>query len=223
MSATALPALPRQRHSRTLIMLSVWFGIVAFLGYRGAFVTETGELPLLLFGSGVFVLVLFALGYRTSLAFRDYVLGLDKRLLILLHSWRTLGLGFVLVYSVGALPALFAFPAGIGDAVAAIWATFLAYSMLVKKSAVSNRQILTWNTFGLVDFVIALGLGVLTRTDAVFSGMTDVSGDVLMTFPFVIVPAFLVQFFTLTHIIIYLQIRNERQEGVTLSREGAEK
>lgn len=210
MSSASMTALPPRRHSMTLIILAVWFSVAAYFGYRGAFITEAGEPPLLLLGSGAFVLILFALVYRTSSAFREYVLSLDKRFLILLHSWRMLGVGFVMVYSVGALPALFALPAGIGDAITAVWAMLLAYFMLVKKSTVNKRQILAWNTFGLLDFVIVVGLGVSTQTDAVLYGMSEVSSDVLATFPFVIVPAFLVQVFILTHIIIYLQLLNER-------------
>ncbi len=198
------------RHGKTLAFLAIWFVIVAYFGYRGGFVPPEGGLPLVLLGLGTTVLVVFTLAYRSLSIFRAYVLSLDKRFLILIHSWRMLGMGFFLVYYVGALPAVFAIPSAFGDAITAVWATILAYGLLVKKSNFSNQQIIAWNSFGLADFVMAMSLGVMVRTGGELSSFVNVSSDVLLTFPFVIIPAFLVQVFILTHIIIFLQLRNKR-------------
>lgn len=129
----------------------------------------------------------------------------------MLHSWRTLGVGFILLYYVSELPALFSFLAGFGDALVAIGAVFLAYAMFTNKNGVSKKTVWRWNTFGLLDFVVAISIGVLTRTDAILFQTNGVSSDLMAQFPFVLVPAFLVQIFTLTHIIIYLQLKNKYQ------------
>ena len=210
MTTTTAPLLPVQRsqHFALGLLLLGWFGLILGLSLNDTFIPPAGEPPLNLLLSGLATLSLFALAYRTLPAFRAYVLGLDMRLLILLHSWRTLGLGFVMLYMVGQLPMLFAFLAGFGDALAAVGAILLGYLLFTSPSGVSVKLISRWNTFGLVDFIIAVSVGVLTQTNGLLASNTGVDSDLMTAFPFVIIPAFLVQVFTLTHIIIYLQLKN---------------
>lgn len=196
----------------TLPTIITWLLLIVGLSLNQFFITEQGEPPFNLLMTGVLSIGLFFAAYFRMSQFRDYVLNLDMRLLILLHSWRTLGLGFVMLYFVDELPALFAFPAGIGDALVALAAAFLAYKMFTNRSAVSKKRIWRWNTFALLDLIIAVSLGILTRTDALLFTAGGVSSDLMTAFPYVLIPAFLVQLFTLTHIIIYLQLKNNFQD-----------
>ena len=84
----------RSQHITIGLILLAWFGIVLGLSLNGTFIPPAGEPPLNLLVSGLVTLSLFALAYCILPAFRAYVLGLDMRLLILLHGWRMLGLGF---------------------------------------------------------------------------------------------------------------------------------
>ena len=210
MTTTTAPLSPAQRnkHFTHGLVLLAWFGLILGLSLRGSFIPLAGETPVVLLLSGLATLSLFALAYRTLPAFRTYVLGLDMRLLIMLHSWRMLGLGFVMLYMVDQLPMSFAFLAGFGDALAAVGAIVLAYLLFTNRSGVSKKLISRWNTFGLVDFIIAVSIGVMTQTNGLLASNTGVDSDLMTAFPFVIIPAFLVQVFTLTHIIIYLQLGN---------------
>jgi hypothetical protein len=198
----------RSQHITIGLILLAWFGIVLGLSLTNAFLPPAGEPPLNLLLSGLVTLSLFALAYRSLPAFRAYVLGLDMRLLILLHGWRMLGLGFVMLYMVDQLPMLFAFLAGFGDAIAAVGAILLGYLLFTSRSGVSVKLISRWNTFGLLDFIIAVSVGVLTQQNGLLASNTGVDSDLMTAFPFAIIPAFLVQVLTLTHIIIYLQLRN---------------
>jgi len=119
-----------------------------------------------------------------------------------------LGMGFVMLYLFDQLPALFAYLAGFGDAITAIVAIFLAYALFIKQQGVSKNSISRWNTFGMLDFIIAVSVGILTRTDGILAPISGVNSDLMTIFPFVIMPGFLVQVFALTHIIIYLQLKN---------------
>lgn len=210
MTTTTLTLPSEQRHCTLTVglILLAWFGIILGLSLSSTFIPPAGKPPLILLLSGLVALSLFALAYRTLPAFRAYVLSLDMRLLILIHGWRTLGLGFVMLYMVNQLPMLFTFLAGFGDAIAAVGAILLGYLLFTSRSGVSKKLISRWNTFGLVDFVIAVSVSVLTQTNGLLASNTGVDSDLMTAFPFVIIPAFLVQVFTLTHIIIYLQLKN---------------
>lgn len=191
--------------------LLAWFSLITLLSLNQFFLSEPGEPPVNLLFTAVISVGIFFIAYWQIIQFRDFVLNIDMRLLIILHSWRTLGLGFIMLYSIGELPALFAFLAGFGDAIVAVGAVFLTYAMFTRKEGVSKKWVKRWNTFGLLDFVIAVSIGVLQRTDAILFQANGINSDLLSQFPFVLIPGFLVQMFTLTHIIIYLQLKNKHQ------------
>ncbi|GMR16055.1 MAG: hypothetical protein BMS9Abin31_0359 [Gammaproteobacteria bacterium] len=198
------------------VTLLLWFLLILGLSMKQFFITEQGVPPFNLLMTGGISLSAFFIAYWLIPQFRDYVLNIDMRLLILLHSWRTLGLGFIMLYYVGELPALFSFLAGFGDAIVAFSAVFLTYAMFTNKKGVSKKTVWRWNTFGLLDFIIAVGIGVLTRTDAILFQSNGISSDLMTQFPLALVPAFLVQIFTLSHIIIYLQLKNKHQNRNTI-------
>lgn len=205
-------ALKQNHQAEILPTLLTWFLLIVGLSLNQFFITAQGEAPLNLLMTGAISIGLFYLAYFKMPQFRTYVLNIDMRLLIMLHSWRTLGLGFILLYYVGELPALFAFPAGIGDAMVAVGAVFLTYSLFTNKNGVSKKLIWRWNTFATLDFIVAVSLGVLTRTDALLFQANAASSDLMTAFPFVLIPAFLVQMFAITHIIIYLQLMNNYKD-----------
>ena len=97
MTTTTAPLSPVQRnqHFALGLLLLGWFGLILGLSLNDTFIPPAEEPPLNLLLSGLVTLSLFALAYRTLPVFRAYVLGLDMRLLILLHSWRMLGLQWV--------------------------------------------------------------------------------------------------------------------------------
>ena len=208
-------------HTYVALLLFIWFMLVTTLGYSGFFIPDVvGQPPVMLLISGIVTLTAFTLAYRYLGAFRDYVLNLDMRLLIMLHGWRTLGLGFVMLYIIGQLPALFALFAGFGDAIAAVWAIIIAYLLFTRSEGISKKAILRWNHFGLIDFILALSLGVLSQSNGLLQLTESVDSDLMVTFPFVIIPGFLVQILVITHIIIYLQLRKnwKNQDVIKLNQ-----
>ena len=211
LSSITAPNASRVGHSLLGLILVTWFSVITVLALDGFFLTAPGEPPLNILLSGASSLFIFVLVYNLAPGVRQYLLGLDMRMLILLHSWRMLGMGFVMLYAVDQLPMSFAYLAGFGDAIAAIGAVILAYLLLTNSKRVSNKWIFRWNTFGVLDFVIAVSVGVMTRQGALLESTSGLNSDLMAQFPFVIVPAFLVQVFLLTHIIIYLQLRKRKK------------
>jgi len=208
---------PNTKHTKISVIILIWFSLILALSLNHSFIPAKGELPVNILLSAAISVGLFILAYWRLPIFRDYVLNIDMRLLIMLHSWRMLGMGFIMLYLFDKLPPLFAFLAGFGDAATAIAAVFLAYALFTERQGVSKKLIWRWNTFGLLDFIIAVSIGILTQTDAVLHASNGVSSDLMVAFPFVLIPGFLVQLFTITHIIIYLQLHNNHQEHKFIS------
>lgn len=209
--------IKHNKHSYRLPMiLLAWFLLIVGLSINQFFIPEQGIPPFNLLSTGAISLSLFFLAYWKLPQFREYIFNIDMRLLIMLHSWRTLGLSFIFLYYVEKLPTLFSFLAGFGDAIVAVSAVFLAYRMFTNKNGTAKKTIKAWNTFGIIDFIIAVSIGVLTQTDAFLYNVNGVNSDLMTQFPFVLVPAFLVQLFMLTHIIIYLQLKNKYSSNSTI-------
>ncbi len=212
-STVSSPALSRRAHRRTAVLLLGWFSLVTMLALNGFFVPVDSGPPLNLLLSGALVLGLFAIAWFLSPTFRVYVLDLDLRLLVLVHSLRMLGLGFVMLYLVGQLPMSFALLAGIGDALTALGAVLLVWLAIRGNGEMDRQWLMRWNSFGLLDFIVALSVGVLTRKGALLAPADGLNSDIMLQFPLVIIPAFLVQLLTLTHVIIYLQLRRNTDSG----------
>ena len=198
----------REQHITIASTLLVWFLLILALGHNQSFVPEQGTPPLNIILSGIITVSLFFLAYWSMPEFKNYVLKIDMRFLIMLHSWRMLGMGFIMLYMFDKLPPLFAYLAGIGDAVTAVAAVFLAYALFTKTHGVSKKLVWRWNTFGIVDFIIAVTVGILSQTDGVLYTANGADADIMVQFPLVLIPGFLVQVFTITHLIIYLQLSN---------------
>lgn len=169
------------------------------------FVTAPGSVPWPTIAAALAPVSIYLFAYNINGSFRDFVLGFDQRILILLHSWRVIGFGFVFLYFYDILPGLFALPAGIGDSVAAILALSLGISMFLGHK-VSRNRILLWNYFGLIDFVIAVTAGVMTGA----LGLTDISSRAMGYFPLAVIPGFFVPAYVITHIIIFQQLKNKQ-------------
>jgi hypothetical protein len=189
-----------------LLLCTGWFLSVFAAALSGGFNAPAGERPIAIMAAIMLPIIVFSLLYMGIRPFRHWALGLDMRHLILLHSWRMVGMGFVFLYFQDRLPALFALPAGLGDAMAAAGAIFLVIAMYERASLVTNRRILTWNTFGLVDFIAAVSLGVMTRAGDVLHINGAVDSNIMGTFPLALIPAFAVPFYIITHLIIYAQL-----------------
>ena len=202
----ALREVPQPNHVATLIVVLAWFAGVFILASNNIFNAPVGQPPINILLSLVIPVIAFSITYSASKRFKNYVLSIDMRHLILLHSWRMLGFGFVFLYFYDILPALFAVPAGIGDAMAATFAVLLAIAMYQNKT-ISKKWIYRWNTFGLLDFIIAVSVGIISRTGNIGQLEGHVASDAMGVLPLVMIPTFIVPFYILTHIIIFMQLR----------------
>jgi hypothetical protein len=177
--------------------LTLWFAAAVVLAVDGRLAGPL--LPLFTFGPPVAAVI----AYRVSPRVRGFVGRLDLRGLVALHATRTVGIGFVLLWAYGVLPGVFAWPAGVGDAVAAMTAVGIVLWWLGGGS-VSRRTLVWWNTFGLADFLTAVAVGTLARSTALGGAA---NADAMASLPLVLFPAFVVPLFALTHLAVLVKVR----------------
>ena len=132
-------------------------------------------------------------------------------MLTAVQAWRVLGGTFLYLYGLGLLPALFAFPAGVGDVAVGVAAVLVLRAMLHEHPN-WRRRVLLLNLGGLLDFVGAIGTGVLTSNSVlgIFAPATPMASMGLL--PLSLIPTFLVPLWTIAHIASLLQLRHARQQ-----------
>jgi len=201
------------RHSSMMMLLTligaIWLLVTVVGGTAGVFESGPGRPPLALLAAIVVPPALFLVAYRVSRTFRRFVLDLDLRLLTAVQTWRVIGGMFLFLYALNLRPALFAFPAGLGDVAVGVAAVFVLRAMIDGHSNWRRRVVLL-NLGGLLDFVGAIGTGVLTSNSSLglFAPATPMASMGMM--PLSLIPSFLVPLWTIVHFASLLQLRQPR-------------
>lgn len=147
----------------------------------------------------------FVAAYRLSGSFRTFADRLSLTLLVGSHLWRLVGVGFLIAWLTGDLPAGFAIPEGLGDIAAAAGALALLPSLV--KGTVSRRWLLAWNVFGFVDLISAITMGILYSNSPLgILGPGTVTTALMVTFPVSVIPTFFVPLFLLLHALTFRRI-----------------
>jgi hypothetical protein len=145
-------------------------------------------------------IVVFAVWFAASRAFREFVLSLNPRVLTALQVWRIVGFIFVLLEAHRMLPAMFAWPAGYGDMFIGTTASLVAWQLADPKH---RGAFISWQLLGILDLVVAVGSGTTAR-------LVDPNGVSMLpmtVLPLSIVPTFLVPLFVIFHVICIAQAR----------------
>ena len=205
--------------SVVFVALAVWFGLVFFLASQGAFVGSVGSPPPPIFFGVAIPLALFFSLYFGLKSFRNFILGADLRFVAAIEAWRWGGLGFLSLYANGILPGLFALPAGLGDMAIGFSAPWIVLSLVRNPLFAASRRFVIWNILGIVDFVVAVSMGVLSS--GLFHGINGLNGNVTTSamnrLPLVIIPAFAVPLFTMLHLTALFQARRLARSGKSIS------
>jgi hypothetical protein len=133
--------------------------------------------------------------------------------LVALQVYRVLGSTFLIGWVYGAVPGVFALPAGIGDVLTGLLAVPVAIS-LTSGSRQGRSAAVAWNVFGLVDFAIALSIGIAISLHLIETGFASATGG---NYPTVLIPAFAVPSSILLHALslrqLYRRSKAERGRG----------
>ena len=122
------------------------------------------------------------------------------------HALRALfGIFFLAFYEMGALPTAFALDGGYGDIAAGVLGGLAAFLIVLgARPAVTRTALAVLSTVGLLDFAIVLFLGLT---------ILDSNAPFAAFYPFLLIPAFVVPLFMLTHIyVLRAMVRDFRSQ-----------
>jgi hypothetical protein len=176
-------------------MLSVWAVVATTLAYRGVFEPQAVESFPPVGVNLVVVLSVLFLGLATSVSLRRLLTRQSD--LIRLHVWRLVGIVFLLLMVRGQVPALWALPAGVGDILIGVTAPWVASDVETRHG---RRRAMIWNLFGMVDLIVAVGLGVMTSPGPTQVFQIAPTSELMAHFPLALVPTFLVPLAFVLHV-----------------------
>jgi hypothetical protein len=201
-----------RRQGPMLTLLAGWFAFVFTLAAAGSFERPPGEPPLPTMIAVTLPILGFFLLYATHSRFRQYILSLDLRFLTIVHAWRTVGFAFIVLHMRDALPGLFAWPAGLGDIAVAVTAPAITFALIKSPAFATSRRFIWWHVLGLVDFVVAVGTGVLSSGAFPALYQPAITTGPMGEMPLILIPAFFVPAFAITHFAALLKARHLRRE-----------
>jgi len=140
------------------VLLGGWYIATVVIAGHGWYDTRPGQVPWLPIAAAGSLGALLALTRVPVVARALSAPGMARRL-VLPHAFRVTGVFFLLYLALGHLPALFAWPAGLGDIAAGIAAVLVALRLA---QGTGRRAGLWFNAYGLTDLAVGITLGVLT-------------------------------------------------------------
>ena len=181
-------------------VLGGWLVISGMLARAGVYRQAPGDgvpwLPVAFAG----FLVILLLATRIPLISRILADPGAPACLILPHTLRVVGVAFLIVMAQGHLPAIFAVPAGLGDIAIGVSAPFVARRLA---RGAGRTEALRFHVLGLVDLVVAVGIGFL------LFGLVEVtpSTEPLTLLPLALIPTVAVPLAVALHLVSLRQLR----------------
>ena len=182
------------------ILIPAWFLIAFSASALDVFKNDAQRIGGAVAIAAATPMLLFAVAFAGSASFRRFTLSLDPQLLTLVQSWRFLGFVFVLLQARNLLPAIFALPAGYGDMAIGLTATYVALKL---GSPQHRSSFIAWQVLGIVDLVMAVGLGTTAR----ILSPAGASTARMTVLPLSLVPTFIVPLLLMFHVICIAQAR----------------
>jgi hypothetical protein len=207
--AVALPALWYTRAPGGWALLAahiLWFAAVVVLAASGALIWRV-DLGAPVFGLAIVVpiILLLLLASRVPVV-RHALASIPLPVLIAVHAIRILGLLFLLLLAAGRASAPFAPIAGCGDIITGATALPVAFA-LARRGAGARGLVSLWNSFGLLDLMVASSLGMTSAPGSPIQLFFDPPGSATMaTLPWAIIPVFLVPQLIVGHLAVYRRL-----------------
>lgn len=188
--------------SRPVLFTSViWLGAAVLLGVTGVFAALRPPAPQVL----VLVLTIVAIGVSTTVPrIRNWIDSLSLRALLSIHLLRFVGISFLVLAARGLMSPVFADRAGWGDITAAVGAGLLILSG-IPRTTIHRWAYLAWNTFGVLDLIVAVSTATLVVLRGAEPGM-----EPLTRLPLIIVPVLAVPFLFAGHVAVYRRLLSNR-------------
>ncbi|MFZ1632832.1 MAG: hypothetical protein WAT43_03100 [Chitinophagales bacterium] len=181
----------------------LYYLYVALMSYTGIFQVNTLPPKILWFTAIPLAIFYFMFVFRTKIFWR-VLENVQLSALVRLHTFRFVGIFFILGWQFGILPKSFALIGGLGDIFVALTAIFVA-RMIDKKAPNFKKITLVWNIIGFWDIISVLASAVIVTKQAI---ETNTTGILEMTkFPFALIPSFAPATIIFLHICIFKKLK----------------
>jgi hypothetical protein len=203
---SGLPPASRQKvRIATGLFLGAWLGAALLLAPAPDTLLTSDRLSLTPLVPVFVLLPLFLalLAIGLSPAVRRTVAAASVPALIGVQLYRSIGVVFVILLAQGQLPAHFALPAGWGDIAVGLSAPLVALA-LARGLARSRTVAAGWSVFGLLDLVVAVGMGSGYLAPFLMPelGARVPPAAAMGVFPMILVPTFAVPVSVLLHLLV---------------------
>ncbi len=190
-------------------LFGVWYAGTAELAERDilmppATFTDPPVVMMFLLGGAA---VVWALGALTPLG-RRILAGADQTSFMAFQIPRMMGGVFLIGWLAGVIPWEFAIPAGLGD----MWAGYAALQArraLQRQDARAGALVYRANVIGLLDFVVAVGTGVLT-SEGFLHLLSKDAPNIINHAPMALFPAYFVPIFLAVHLFSIGHMRSNK-------------
>ena len=213
--ALAEASWPRTERLRALTISAVillgWLAIALGLSGAGFYHVAQSGIPTIQYGLFPPILIGAFLIFRSELAGR-LLDAVPQPWIVGVQLYRALGVVFLTLYAAGQLPALFAWPAGVGDIMVGLSAPLVAYAYARAPRQFAGR-VKAWNVLGILDLTVAVTLGFLTSPSAITPIAVHPSSELVTMLPMVMIPVYMVPLSILLHITSLVKLHREQSRA----------
>jgi hypothetical protein len=195
------------------VPFTLWLGLVWRLAVNGFFrpipgvIQVTPPLPVAIFGPVLVGLLVLTRSKRIA----SLLDAMPVSWLIGLQLYRILGGIFLVNWAHGAIPGVFALPAGIGDTTVGLLA--LPAARWASSGSPAGRRVgMIWNLLGLTDLAVAIAMGFLSSPGPFQVFALDHPNVQVGTYPTVMIPAFGVPSSIILHGLSLWQLRRRARQ-----------
>jgi hypothetical protein len=204
---------PGQRRATWLAIMSadtLWFAIAWSAAIHGVFRASASTPPVPWLPLAIFLPVIVGAPLLLwSRRMGQLLDAMPAAWLVALQVYRVFGSWAIAAWMHGVLPGVSALPAGIGDVLTGLFAVPAAIAV-ASGSAQGRKAAIAWNILGLVDFAVAITLGMITTPGRFQLIVPNVPGLAAREYPDVLTPAFVVPCSILLHALSLRQLIRRR-------------
>lgn len=205
-SSDLTPAQRRTTWLAVMIPDTLWFAVAWSAAINGVFRPGTSAASAPLLPLAIFLPVMIGMPLLLSSKRIGQVLdAMPAAWLVALQAYRVFGGWALAAWLHGAMPGVFALPAGTGDVLTGLFAVPAAIAVATG-TARGRGAAIAWNILGLADFAIAITLGLLTSPGRFQLIIPHVASIGAGAYPDVLTPAFVVPSSILLHALSLRQL-----------------
>ena len=204
-SADLTPPQRRTTWLAVMIPYTLWFAVAWSAAINDGF--RLGASPLPLLPLAIFLPVMIGAPLLLLSTRIGQVLdAMPPTWLVALQVYRVFGSWALAAWLHGRLAGVFALPAGTGDVLTGLFAVPAAIAAATG-TASGRRTAVIWNIFGLLDFAVAITMGMITSPGQFQLIVPTVASGGAGIYPDVLTPAFVVPSSILLHALSLRQLR----------------